>query len=809
MLIRLTTFLGLAATTLLFCGELSNPAYAADGEVDFANDIQTVLARRCYSCHGPDMQESGLRFDVRESLLGEADSGLAAVIPGKSADSELLRRIQSPEDYERMPPEGEPLTEEEISLFRKWIDGGAEFETHWAFQPVTRPAIPEVENRMWARTAVDNFILSKIEQANLKASPPATPQQLIRRLYLDVTGLPPEPEVVAELIKNWSEETYERLVDSLLASPAFGERWARHWLDVVRYAETNSYERDGAKPNAWKYRDYVIRSMNSDKPYDRFLQEQIAGDQLGSLTDDALTATGYYRLGIWDDEPADPQQALFDGFDDLVSTTGQGILGLTFNCARCHDHKIDPITQRDYYSLVAFLRDVTPYGTRADQTGNNQIDLDPELAAKHAAFRQRLQDLERRRKKIEQQAIKKMSATDQRATEGPERQQTLDSKLSDYVDDTTFAEYQQLVRDMEQIQQEQASLPPRRTVLGLARTEPEPPTTYVLLRGSPQAEGDAVEPSFPRLLGGGKPELPAAEVEGSSDGRRRALAEWLTSKQNWMTARVIVNRVWLHYFGRGIVRSPNNFGLMGDPPTHPELIDHLAMELMDHDWHLKSLHRTLLLSSAYRLSTSGTPLALEQDPANDLFSRQNLRRLSAEQVRDSVLQVCGQMNAEKYGPSMYPQLSEEVLASQSRPGQGWGDSSAAERARRSIYIHVKRSLPVPLLSAFDFPETDISCEARFLTTQPGQALTMLNSQWIGEQAGHLYERVRAEVGSDLRQQAARCLELCLSHAGDAQDIDELVQLVHKLVDEHHLSDDDARRAMCLVALNLNEFLYID
>lgn len=785
------------------------PHEASAPSVDFALDIQTVLARRCYACHGPDQQEGSIRFDQRETLIAEADSGMQALVPGRPEQSELYRRIATTDESERMPPEGKPLSDAELESFKVWIAEGASFKRHWAFQPIDRPSVPQVQDQAWTATPVDSFVLNRIEAASLRPVARAAPRSLIRRVYVDVTGLPPSPEQVEQLMSHWGDSSYAELVDQLLADPAFGERWATNWLDVVRYAETNSYERDGPKPNAWKYRDYVIKAMNDDRPYRQFIREQIAGDELEEVTDDSLTATGYYRLGLWDDEPADPLLARFDGYDDLVSTTSQAILGLTLNCARCHDHKIDPLTQKDYYSMVAFLRDVTPYGTRGDKLSFNQVELDPQVAAQYDTFTQRKKEINRRMRSIEKNAIVKMDAPDQRATEGPERQTVLDEKLKDFCKPKVYEEYTQLKTELRGIEQQERSLPVRRTVLGLAKLDAQPDPTFVLMRGNPHSPGEEeVSPAFPKLLGGGTPDISAAPGARSA-GRRRVLADWMTSDDNWMTARVIVNRIWLHYFGRGIVRSPNNFGLMGDPPTHPELIDYLATELIRHDWHLKSVHRLILQSSTYQLSTESEERAAAADPGNDLFWRQNLRRLSAEQVRDGVLAVTGQLNEQRYGPSMFPTLSAEVLASQSRPGNGWGNSSAADQARRSVYIHVKRSLPVPLLRAFDFPDTDISCEARFLTTQPGQALTMLNSDWMQDRAADLLDRVSREVGDDLGKQCQRCLELVLSRVPQPADVEELIDLVDKLKSQHGLSDLAARHAMCLVSLNLNQFHYLD
>lgn len=780
---------------------------AVGGEVDFASEIQTVLARRCYSCHGPDEQEGGLRFDDRATLIGEADSGETAIAIGDPASSELLRRIQSDDEYERMPPEGKPLSESEITALRKWIEEGAEYEQHWAFQPRRSPAIPRVEGE-WTHNSIDNFVQKRLIDNGLSPARPADPAALIRRVYLDVTGLPPAAETVADLLRDWSPMKYERLVDSLLADPALGERWARNWLDVVRYAETNSYERDSVKPNAWKFRDYVIRAFNSDKPFDDFAREQLAGDELDSVTEDSLTATGYYRLGIWDDEPADPLQAVFDGYDDLVTTTSQGFLGLTLNCARCHDHKIDPLTQKDYYSMVAFMRDVSPYAQRSDATTNNQVDLFPDVAQEYEQIEARRKELNREIRELEQSIIVKMPAPDQRATEGAKRKKVLAEKLEIYADSDSWNRYQTLKTEQAELNEARSHLPERIRVLGLANLDPTPETTHLLTRGSPHSPADEVRPTFPKLIGGGVPELP--EPGDRSAGRRRVLADWIAADDNWLTSRVIANRVWQHYFGRGIVSSANNVGLMGTPPTHPLLLDHLASSLVADDWSLKSLHRKILLSATYQMSTELNSSCADKDPGNDLFWRQNLRRLSAEQIRDSVLSVTGQLNRKQYGPSMYPELSAEVLASQSKPGKGWEKSTGAERARRSVYIHVKRSLPVPLLVAFDAPETDISCEARFLTTQPAQALSMLNSDWMQLQAKYLADRLNREAGDNLYAQAARCLEIVLARPNsNAEDVDALVQLNEKLRSQHGLDPDAALVAMCLTALNVNAFYYVD
>lgn len=784
------------------------PLVAAD-EIDFATQIQPILAKRCYSCHGPNSQEGGVRFDQRASVIVEADSGEFPVVPGDLSKSELIARITSQDDSNRMPPEGKPLNKSEVEAIEAWIQGGAEFTKHWAFQPISRPAIPIVTKSSDAKQQLDLFVLRKLEKAGLGWVEQADKATLVRRLYFDITGLPPSPEELNRWIDGWNENSYVRLVEQLLASPDFGERWARMWLDVVRYAESNSYERDNPKPNAWRYRDYVINAFNNDKPYNQFMREQIAGDELDRVTHETLIATGYYRLGLWDDEPADPLQARFDEYDDIVTTTGQAFLALTINCARCHDHKIDPITQSDYYSLVAFVRDVTSYADRSDQVSNNQLDLIPDTAGAHKEVDSKIRGLEKRLKKMEQDAIVKMPAADQRATEGDEREKVLKEKLQSFMDSESWAEYSSKKSELIQAIAQKSNLPQRLTTLGLAKLDPKPPTTYVLHRGSPQNQGKEVAPAFPELLGGGTPDLPPSVENAKSAGRRRLLADWLASDNNWLTARVIVNRVWLHYFGRGIVRSPNNFGLMGDMPTHPELLDYLANELIESGWSLKHVHRLILLSSTYQRSSRSDAKMAAIDPANNLFWRQNLKRLGAEQVRDGILAVSGELNLEKFGPPIYPTLSAEVLASQSQPGKNWEKSTRAEQARRSVYIHVKRSLPVPMLSVFDFPETDTSCEARFLTVQPAQALTMLNSRWMQEQAQHLIDRAAREVGDDLTRQAQRVIELVTSLPASKKDVDELLALYQRLRTRQSMDDVSARRHLALVALNVNQFVFVD
>ena len=627
-----------------------------------------------------------------------------------------------------------------------------------------------------------------------------------------MTGLPPTNEQVEAFLRDASPDVWPRLVDSLLASPHYGEHWARHWLDLVRFAETNSFERDGLKPNAWKYRDYVIRSFNDDKPYDRFVREQLAGDELEKVTDDSIIATGYYRLGIWDDEPADPLQAQFDQFDDIITTTSQVMLGLTVGCARCHDHKIDPIPQTDYYGLLAFFADVTPYAdiSERDPGRFSQWDMSkPGEKAQRVELKEKEDLVRKEMQAMEDVGIQRMSVADQEIGRTPDREQLLKDKLERHLNVSEWGQYQETAKRFESIRAEIKKLPEPKSALALARCNPRPEPTHILTRGNPNVPGDAVEPHFPALFGEAAPVIPPAAEGAHSAGRRRVLADWVASPRNLLTARVIVNRVWQHYFGRGLVRTANNFGELGTPPTHPELLDFLALRLVEHNWQLKPLHRLIMTSNTYRMSSAGNAKALAVDPTNDLFWRFDMRRLSAEEIRDASLVTSGQFNPAMFGPGFYPKLSQEVLATQSRPGDGWGQSTPESQARRSIYIHLKRSLLPPLLTAFDFPDVDSSCEDRFKTTQPGQALAMLDGEFLNEQASKLAARVTTEAGPEPRAQVALAIRLALDRPATDEEVGEGLELLDRLTKVRGQTPADALKYWCLTVLNLNEFVYLD
>ncbi len=623
---------------------------------------------------------------------------------------------------------------------------------------------------------------------------PASPRELVRRATFDLLGLPPTPEEVAAFERNPTDEAWGALIDRLLASPHYGERWGRHWLDLVRFAESNGYERDGAKPNAWRYRDYVVDSFNHDKPYDQFIREQLAGDELAderlasvagtASWREAIVATGFYRLHVWDDEPDNTVKAEFDDLDDIMVTTGTAFLGLTIGCARCHDHKYDPLSQKDYYSMLSFVRSIDPYGlhhTGGGGRGTGRIQRrlasDAELAKWEAEKRQRVKAVEERVARESDEEAKKRLAGELKRE-----------------------------REME---------PPFEQALAVAENGPLPKPTHVLARGdalSPRAE---VAPSFPTVLGLAAPALPERPAGARTTGRRTVLADWIASAQNPLTARVLVNRLWQHHFGTGLVATPDDFGLTGLRPTNQPLLDYLAAEFVAGGWRMKAMHRLILTSRAYRMSSRAeSRRALALDEGNALLWRQNLRRLEAEAVRDTMLGVSGALNLKQGGPSVYPTLPKEVHGTQDAAGKGWADSPADEQNRRSVYLVVKRALKVPLLECLDFANSASASGTRPVTTIAPQALMLLNDGFVQQQAEALAGRLLREAGDDERRQIERAFLLAVQRRPTRTEINAARRL---LADQRGRAmgegaGDPARvalRSFCRGLLNLNEVIYID
>jgi hypothetical protein len=799
----------------------------------FEKEVRPILTQRCHKCHGGEAKtKGGLRLTARETVLKGGDTG-PAVSLDKPADSLLLKAINYTDGLE-MPPTGK-LPQAEIETLTKWVKGGLPWSTggaaevktahakggvvtpearrYWAYQPIRRPSVPATSQPVG--NPIDALISARLAAAGLKPSAPADLIALCRRAYYDLVGLPPTPEQVdafLEAANAHPQAAYEQLIDSLLDSQHYGEKWGRHWLDLVRYAETNGYERDGPKPFAWRYRDYVIKSFNADKPFDRFIKEQLAGDELDRDDPDCVIATGYYRLGLWDDEPADPEQARFDELDDYVATTAQVFLGMTMNCARCHDHKIDPIPQTDYYRLLAFFADVPHYSkTRNVESNANLTDITPR--DKRAVYEMAMRDRQRRLDEltaamtnIEDEAIKKMPAEDQRASEGPDRPQVV-KKVPRFLEGERLAEYRRLRRQFDDIKRRPT--PNQELALSVNNCLVHPPAAYVMIRGNPHSPGAEVSPGFPQVLGTADPKIAYPGSGARTSGRRIVLANWVASPNNPLTARVLANRLWQHHFSRGIVPSANDFGQFGEKPTHPELLDWLASELVDGGWRLKRMHKLIMLSAAYQMSTASDAKALAADPANTLFWRFPMRRLTAEEVRDSILAVSGKLNLKSGGPSVYPPIPREVLQGQSMPGNGWGKSSSEEACRRSVYVHVKRSLLVPILSVYDQADTDSSCPVRYTTTVPTQALGMLNGEFTNEQAAAFADRLRREAPGDVAAQVKRAIRLSTERIPKHDEVVRDVAFIRELRERQKLNEEDALRLYCLLLLNANEFVYLD
>ncbi|MCI0680686.1 MAG: DUF1549 and DUF1553 domain-containing protein [Gemmataceae bacterium] len=648
---------------------------------------------------------------------------------------------------------------------------------HWSFQPVEKPAIPAVKDKGWVRNPIDAFVLAGLEEQGWRPAAAVEPRALVRRLYFDLIGLPPSPDAIEEFVRAWDAASakrqarvlLDRVVGQLLASPQHGERWGRHWLDVVRYAESNGYERDAAKPNIWRYRDYVIRAVNDDKPFDRFIIEQLAGDELDSLpsthrgrgaggegmTADTLIALGFNRLGPWDDEPADPKEDRFDQLDDLVNATSSAFLGLTLACCRCHDHKFEPLTMHDYYRMAAIFNPLD-----RPRKGRTELDLP-------VGTRQQLdQEAERNRKIAE--LIKGLPAD-----------KTLPAEVAEQV---------------ARLKQHTPSLP---RGYFLHEPGPTPPDTHLLVRGKATRPGPKVAPGLPTVLVDRQPAFPAPGVHTSR--RRLTLARWIASPQNPLTARVIVNRVWAWHFGEGLVRTPNDFGVMGAAPTHPELLDWLAATFVDNGWSLKQLHRLIVTSNTYQMSKRWNAEYAAADPENQRLWRFPVKRLEVEAIRDAMLAVSGRLNPAMYGPSIYPEVPKEALAGNSDPDKIWKAFDEVEASRRTVYAFIKRSFVVPLLETLDLCDTTRPADKRLVTTVAPQALMLFNGDFVNRQARHFADRLRREAGEDRGKQIERAYLLALGRAPSAMERRVMGEFLER----------ETLEQMCRVVLNLNEFVYVD
>jgi hypothetical protein len=771
----------------------------------FESKVRPLLAKRCLGCHGVGEQMAHLDLRSRESTLKGGGRG-PALVPGH-ADKSLLYEFVTGKRVPLMPPGGK-LPAAEIQILKQWLDGGAPWgggtvatakkQVWWSFQPPARPSLPtplstsptkrgqmgiakNQKPKTKNQNPIDAFILAKLNAEKLTPSPPTSRPVLIRRAYLDLIGLPPTPEEVSAFVRDKSPNAWEKVVDRLLTSPRYGERWGRHWLDLVRYADSSGFEGDKDRPLAWRYRDYVIAAFNQDKPYDLFIKEQLAGDELRPGDIEATIATGYLACGPQDIVEMNARTRSNE-LDDLVSTTGATFLGLTIGCARCHDHKYDPVKITDYYRLSAVFapterREIeipTPEEKRAIDARNAEVDK------AIAPFRQEAEPLKQ----------KGMEAAKKAGQANPNEEQILVA-----LSETERNRLRELLAAIKK-EEEKRIAPPR--ALAVTDKGREFPTAHVLLRGDAYHPGDPVEPGFICTLPGGTATVPATAATEKTTGRRLALAEWIASPQNPLTARVWMNRMWRQHFGRGLVDSPSNFGISGELPTHPELLDWLALKFQSFGWKLKPMHRLMLLSATYQQSSDRREVGMKRDPQNKFYWRMPVRRLEAEAVRDSLLSVAGTLNLQMGGPPVYPPV-DPSLRGDTFQGPNWQDGEDGPSTwRRSVYVKVKRSLLLPHLEVFDCPEITYGVAQRNVTTTPLQALLLLNDPLILRQASLLAARLEKEVGSDPRKQIDRAYRLAVCRPPSPREVNLSLNFLKKR----------SLPEFCHAIINLNEFVYV-
>ena len=779
--------------------------HAASAAVNFYDDIKPIFSIHCYKCHSGEAKKGGLHLDSLEAALAGGKSGEPALERGASARSSLVRRITSADPDEQMPPKGPRLTEQEVQRIRQWIDAGAKWperDDYWAFQPPFPQKLPRVKNAAGIRNPIDCFIQARLENAGIKASPSADARTLLRRAYADLLGVPPSPNESDRFLADKSPNAYENLIDRLLDDPRYGERWARHWLDLVRYGESDGYEDDKVRPHAWRYRDYVIRSLNTDKPYDRFVQEQIAGDELWPNDSDAWIATGFARLGAWDGMSKEPAQQRQDFLNDATDAVGSAFLGMTLGCARCHDHKYDLITQRDYYSLQSFFSGVK---REAHDLTNGSC----EPAAVTATYQNESQELIRLRGERDELLRTARSALENaRANTTNENKKISDSDVMKKADADHPGKVGALnagIKKLEPIVHLHESKADAVFGNGL-----KSPRTHILLGGQLSKPGAEVKPHFVLAMvqsGGTNP-------ESSGKGHRSDLARWLTSPDHPLAARVMVNRLWQHHLGVGIVATPSDFGRNGKRPTHPDLLDWLAREFVTQGYSLKAMHRLIMTSQAYRRSSATDAAAVAKDPENKLLWRMNRRRLEGEAIRDAILVVSGGINQAMGGPGVYARLPKGVNIEFPNNDKelSWGNCTEAEDRRRSIYLFQRRSLTFPLMDVFDVAPMNQSCAVRPTTTVAPQALALFNGEFTRQAARHFAERLRREAGKQTRQQIERAFEIAFARLPTSTERSEADQFLHTQMERRNSSTDPQDAALvdfCHVLLNANEFIYMD
>ena len=775
------------------------------GTVDFNLDVRPILSDKCFKCHGPDKEKrkAELRLDKRSGAVRDL-GGYAAIHPGDPEESEMYYRVRSEDEDLRMPPDADAaLTQAQSETLGKWISEGAEYRAHWAYVSPQKAAMQEVAGKRWGYNEIDRFVLDRLETEGLKPSAPAEDAILIRRLYFDLIGLPPSVDQVQAFASDTSDDAYESLVDTLLESPRFGEKWAQHWLDLARYADSNGYHHDDLR-SIWPYRDWVIRAMNEDMPFDRFTIEQLAGDLLPNATRDQRIATGFHRntsANLAGGSKIDEVRAslLFD----RVSTTGTVWLGSTFECAQCHNHKFDPFSQADYYGLFAFFnndvaeieRDVT--GKHLFRGSKIELPISTDRRAKYEALGVEQDELQNRldgESEIGLKGIGEWEANVDRTalpdnimailrSSTPEARndiarQQLEAHFLDQI-----AEIKELKASLETVSSEYDQVKPDTSLVMEAFEEGR--ETHRYLRGNFLTPGEVVEASTPQVLHAFNKDFPTD---------RLGLARWLVSPDNPLVGRVTVNRWWAEIFGHGIVLTNEDFGSQGDAPSHPALLDWLAVELVENDWSMKALLKQMVMSATYRQSSDVDSELLESDPKNQLYARGPRFRLPAEAIRDNALAISGLLAKELGGPPAHPP----------QPDNLWNEihgivdaeyplSTGTDRFRRGLYTIVRRGAPYPSFITFDAPNRASCSTRRIITNSPLQALNLMNDPVYVEAAQALANRIEADLpDASIEERVRYAFRMCVAREPRVEEMKVLLDLYGKKAREH--SEDSGRNS---------------